>query len=162
MSKARRHRRVTLIMRSGFPLWENPLVLSHHCRGLMYSRPIGITLDAAAIRPSSLWNCLTVSDWLFSPSWLSWGLTRSEQGTYVPASWSNPTPPPDKWISVMEKAHFSWGSVLTPTLSYEHEQHLDVEPPSALIERESTNRRCNWVCGCPVAAAELMRRPHTS
>ncbi len=63
MSKARRQRRVTLIMRSGFPLGENPLVLSHHCRGLMYSRPIGITLDAAAIRPSSLWNCLTVSDW---------------------------------------------------------------------------------------------------
>ncbi len=63
MSKARRHRRVTLIMRSGFPLGENPLVLSHHCRGLMYSRPIDITLDAAAIRPSSLWNCLRVSDW---------------------------------------------------------------------------------------------------
>ncbi len=62
MSKARRHRRVTLIMRNGFPLGENPLDLSHHCRGLMYSRPKGITLDAAAIRPNSLWNCLTVSD----------------------------------------------------------------------------------------------------
>ncbi len=53
MSKARRHCRVTLIMRSGFLLRENPLVLSHHCRGLMYSRPKGITLDAADIRPSS-------------------------------------------------------------------------------------------------------------
>ncbi len=42
MFKACRHRRVTLIMRSRFPLGENPLVLSHHCRGLMYSRPIGI------------------------------------------------------------------------------------------------------------------------
>ncbi len=44
---------MTLIMRSGFPLGENPLVLSHHCRGLMYSRAKGITLDAADIRPSS-------------------------------------------------------------------------------------------------------------
>ncbi len=33
------------------------------CRGLMYSSPKGITLDAAAIRPNSLWNCMTVSDW---------------------------------------------------------------------------------------------------
>ncbi len=57
------HRRVTLIMRNGLPLGENPLVLSHHCRGLMYSSPKGIMLDAAAIRPNSLWNCLTVSDW---------------------------------------------------------------------------------------------------
>ncbi len=62
MSKARRHRRVTLITRSGFPREENPLVLSHHCRGLMYSRPKGITLDAADIRPISFLNCLTVSD----------------------------------------------------------------------------------------------------
>ncbi len=42
---------------------KNPVVLSHHCKGLMYSRPKGITLDAAAIRPNSLWNCFTVSDW---------------------------------------------------------------------------------------------------
>ncbi len=62
MSKARRHRRMTLIMQSGFPLGENPLVLSHHCRGLMYSRPKGITLDVAEFRPSSFWNCLIVSD----------------------------------------------------------------------------------------------------
>ncbi len=44
---------------------------------------------------------------LLSLSWLPWGSTRSEQGTYVPASWSNPTPRPDKWFSVLEKAHFS-------------------------------------------------------
>ncbi len=62
MSKARKYRRMTLIIRSGFLLRENPLVLSHHCRCLMYSRPKGITLDAAAIRPSSFWNWLTVSD----------------------------------------------------------------------------------------------------
>ncbi len=51
-----------LVLPWSFPLRENPLVLSHHCRGLMYSRPKGITLDAAAIRPSSLWKCLTVND----------------------------------------------------------------------------------------------------
>ncbi len=39
----------------------------------------------------------------------------------------------------MEKAHSSWRSVLTPTLSCEREQHLNVEPPFALIERESNN-----------------------
>ncbi len=63
ITKACKHRRVTLIMQKGLPLRENPLVLSHHCRGLMYSSLKGITLDAAAIRPNSLWNCLTVSDW---------------------------------------------------------------------------------------------------
>ncbi len=61
--KARKHRRMTLIMRKGLPFGENPLVLSHHCRGLMYNSPKGIMLAAAAIRPNSLWNCLTVSDW---------------------------------------------------------------------------------------------------
>ncbi len=60
MSKACRHRHVTFIMRRGFPLRENPLVLSHNCRGLLYSRPKGITLNAADIRPNSFWNCLTV------------------------------------------------------------------------------------------------------
>ncbi len=63
ITKARKHRRMTLIMQNGLPFWENPLVLSHHCRGLMYSSPKYITLDAAAIKPISLWNCLTVSDW---------------------------------------------------------------------------------------------------
>ncbi len=40
----------------------NPMVLSHHCRGLTYSRPKCITLDAADIRPSNFLNCLTVSE----------------------------------------------------------------------------------------------------
>ncbi len=82
-------------------------------------------------------------------SWLMKGLTWSEQGTYVPASWSNPTPRPDKWSSVMEKAHFSWRLDLTPILLYEREWHLDVEPPSALNELKSNNCQYNWVCGCP-------------
>ncbi len=63
ITKAHKYRRMTLIMRKGLPLRENYLALSHHCRGLMYSSPKCITLDAAAIRPNSLWNCLTVSDW---------------------------------------------------------------------------------------------------
>ncbi len=48
---------------------------------------------------------------------------------------------PDKWSSVMEKAQFTWCLDLTPTLPYGRERHLDVEPPSALIELESTNRQ---------------------
>ncbi len=103
----------------------------------------------------------THDDLLLSLSRLQWGSTRSEQVTYVPASWSNPKPRPDKWFSEPEKTHSSWRSVLIPTLSYEREQHLDVEPPSALIEWESTNRRYKWVCKCLVAATELIRHPHT-
>ncbi len=34
-----------------------------YCGPPKYNSPKGITLDAAAIRPNSLWNCLTVSDW---------------------------------------------------------------------------------------------------
>ncbi len=63
ITKARKHRRVTLIMRTGLPLGGNPLVLSHQCRGLMYNSPKAIMLDAAVIRPNSLWNSLTVRDW---------------------------------------------------------------------------------------------------
>ncbi len=50
LSKARKHCCMTLIMWSRLPLGENPLVLSHHCKGIMYSRPKGITLDTAAIQ----------------------------------------------------------------------------------------------------------------
>ncbi len=59
------------------------------------------------------WPWVTGLLWL---SWLCWESTRSEQGTIVPASWSNPTPRLDKWFSVMETAHFSLHLVLTPTL----------------------------------------------
>ncbi len=62
-TKARKHRRMTLIMWKGVAPRGNLLVLSHHCMCLMYNSPKAITLDAAAIKPSSLWNCLTVSDW---------------------------------------------------------------------------------------------------
>ncbi len=59
ITKARKHRRVTLIMRKGLPLRENPLVLSHHCRGLMYNSPKGIKLNAAdllTLRSLKLFN----------------------------------------------------------------------------------------------------------
>ncbi len=92
----------------GFPLWENPLVLSHHCRGLMYSRPKVITFDAADIRPSSFLKPLD-SEWpTFSYSWLTWGLTRPEQGHCVPASWSDPTPRPDKRGNPYWRNTLSW------------------------------------------------------
>ncbi len=159
MSKARRHRRVTLIMRNGFPLGVNPLDLSHHCRGLMYSRPKGITLDADPAVIETAWPWVTGLLWL---SWLWWESTRSEQGTTVPASWSNPTPRLDKWFSVMETAHFYLRFALTPTLSSERERHLDVEPPSALNELKSTNRRCNWVYVCSGVAEEPGQHPRTS
>ncbi len=63
MSKAHKHRRLTLIMRNWLPLWENPVVLSPHCKGLMCSRPKVITVDAAAIRPNSFWKSFKVRDW---------------------------------------------------------------------------------------------------
>ncbi len=77
------------------------------------------------------------------------------------ASWLNPTPHLDKLSSLMEKAHFFWSLILTPILSYEREWHFDVELPSALNELKSTNRRCNWVCGCPGVAGEPTPHPHT-
>ncbi len=63
ITKTRKHRRVNLIMWKGVAPRGIPLVLSPHCMCLMYNSPKAITLDAAAIRPNSLWNCLTVSDW---------------------------------------------------------------------------------------------------
>ncbi len=39
-------------------------------------------------------------------SWLTWGLTRSKQRTYMLASWSDPTPRPDKWFPEWEKHTF--------------------------------------------------------
>ncbi len=85
MTKARRHHHVTLTKRNGLPLRENPLVLSHQCRDLMYSRPKGITSDAAATRHNSPWNC-----WRLQES------NQYEQETDVPALSSNPTPCQDK------------------------------------------------------------------
>ncbi len=55
ISKACRHHRVTLSMRNGFPLGENPLVLSHHCGGLMYSWPKDITLDRLPTEAKQGW-----------------------------------------------------------------------------------------------------------
>lgn len=54
--EARRQTRMTLIVRNVFLLGENPLVLSHHCMGLMYKRPKVTTLDTAAMRDTSLKN----------------------------------------------------------------------------------------------------------
>ncbi len=103
MSKARRHRCVTLIMQSGFHLGENPLswatTVGVSCTaGQKSSRWMQLTSDPAVFETA--WQWVTG---LLLLSWLTWGLTRSKQGTYVPASWSDPTPRPDKWFSVLEK-----------------------------------------------------------
>ncbi len=87
---------------------------------------------------------------------------RSEQGTYVLASWSNLTPRTDTWFSVLEKAHFSWRLILTPALSCGRERHLNVESPTAPIDLESTNHRYSSVCRCPGVTEEPEQRPHTS
>ncbi len=147
------HHIMTLILWSGFTLGQNPLVSSHHCRGLMYSRQEShwtqLTLDPAVFETACQWVT-----GLLSLSWLLWGLTWYKQGTDGPALRSNPRPHPHKWYSVMEKAHFSCRLVLTANFSCGREQHLNVEPPSAPIELKSTNRQCNSVCGCPGVAAE--------
>lgn len=67
MGKTQRQHRVTLIMWNVLPLKENLLVLSHYCSDLMYSRPRGITFDAAAIRP----NCLNLLWWTSPQSWFA-------------------------------------------------------------------------------------------
>ncbi len=106
MSKARRHCWVTLIMRSGFHLGENRLswatTVGVSCTaGQKLSRWTQLTSDPAVFETAWQW----VTGLLLLP-WLTWGLTRSKQGTYVPASWSDPTPRPDKWFSVLEKYTF--------------------------------------------------------
>ncbi len=70
--------------------------------GQKVSRWTQLTSDPAVYETA--WEWVTS---LLLLSWLTWGLTRSEQGTYVPASWSDPTPSPDKWFSVLEK-HTDW------------------------------------------------------
>jgi len=121
-----RQRCVTLIVWSGFPLMENPLVLSHHCSSLMYNRPQGIMLDAAAIKPNSLWNCFTVSSW---PSFTCFKTEESKRW-----EWPNPKLHPEKWSPEKEIKHFSSHSASTKTSWYARGQHLIAEMPSALSE----------------------------
>ncbi len=125
------------------PFGENPLVLSHHCRGLMYSSPKGIMLDAAAIRPNSLWNGLTVSDW---PSLIHFTADRMDSiraVTGAPTSTLSPIPRQGRWSSVVEKAHSFWHLAVTPTLSCGLAQHFDAVLPTDATELESTNCQCS-------------------
>ncbi len=63
MSKTRRQRRAILSMRSGFPLGENPLVLSHHCRGLiLLIQQAKCNHIGRSCHQTQSWNCLVVSD----------------------------------------------------------------------------------------------------
>ncbi len=97
----------------GLPLWENPLVLSHHCRWchvqqVMYNSPKAVTLDAAAIRPNSLWNFLQWVTGLALYFLQLTGWTLYVPVTGAPASTLSPMPRQEKWSSVMEKAHTFW------------------------------------------------------
>ncbi len=127
----------------GLPLRENPLVLSHHCRGLMYNSPKAVTLDAAAIRPNSLWNCLQWVTGLALYFLQLTGWTLYVPVTGAPASTLSPISRPGKWSSVMEKAHFSCRLAVTPIFSCGQERHLDAELPTDATELESTNRQCS-------------------
>ncbi len=150
ITKACMHCRVTLIMRKGLPHWENPLVLSHHCRGLMYNIPKCIMLYAASVRPNSLWNCLTVSDW---PSLVFFTADRMDS-IYVPVTGTpaltlSPMPRQEKWSSLVEKSHYFWHLAVTPTLPCGQERNLDAELPTDTTELESTNCRCSSLCEYP-------------
>ncbi len=88
---------------SGRTPWSWATTVGVSCTaGQKVSRWTQLTSDPAVYETA--WEWVTS---LLLLSWLTWGLTRSEQGTYVPASWSDPTPSPDKWFSVLEK-HTDW------------------------------------------------------
>ncbi len=144
ITKARKRRRMTLTMQKGLPLGENPLVLSHHCRYLVYSSPTGIMLDAAAIRPNSLWNCLTVSDW---PSLILF--TADRMDSIRAGDIRSPILRQGRWSSVVEKAHSFWHLAVSPTLSCGPARHLDSALPTDATELESTNRRMEFIMRIP-------------
>ncbi len=128
------------------PLGENPLVLSHHCRDLLYNSPYGITLDAAAIDltvSEAVWLWVTGLALFFSQPT---GWTLYVPVTCRPASTLSPMPRLEKWSSLVEKSHFFWHLAITPTLSCGPERHLDAELPTDATELESTNRRCSSLC----------------
>ncbi len=84
----------------GFPSGRTPWSWATTV-GQKVSHWMQLTSDPAVFQTA--WKWVTG---LLLLSWLTWGLTRSEQGTCMPASWSDPTPRPDKWFSVLEKHTF--------------------------------------------------------
>ncbi len=83
---------VTLSCLWGLALGWNPLALSHNWNGLMCRRPKGITVEAAAMRPRTLWKWCTVNFWpslmFFRVSrmdskhtWVSWACIVTEFNT---------------------------------------------------------------------------------
>ncbi|KAI5611711.1 hypothetical protein C0J50_1352 [Silurus asotus] len=103
---------------------------SEYPRGLMWRRSSGFTLDAAAMRPSSFWNCFTVS------GWPSLTLLTAVRMTSIRAG--------DNRARNLAKSHNTPRKVILCTLSSvqscRREQHLDAELPGALNEPISTNR----------------------
>ncbi len=149
ITKARKHRRVTLIMWKGVAPRGNPLVLSHHWMCLMYNSPKSITLDAAAIRPNSLWTCLTVSDW---PSLILFTADRMDSiraGDRCACIDVESHATPGKVVICRGETHSFWRLAITPTLSCGQEWHLDAELPPDATELESTNCQCSSLCEYP-------------
>ncbi len=106
--KARKHRRVTLIMWKGVAPRGKPFGPESPLQGLMYNSPKAVTLDAAAIRPNSLWNFLQWVTGLALYFLQLTGWTLYVPVTGAPASTLSPMPRQEKWSSVMEKAHTFW------------------------------------------------------
>ncbi len=131
MDRARRHRRVTLIIRNGFPLEENPLVFNHHCRGLMYRKPKGIMLDTAAMSPSSLWNCFTVIAW---PSFILETIARMVSiragDNCARIVVESHTTPRNVVLWAGDNTLFFVSFSLTPSSGCGQGRHLDAELPS--------------------------------
>ncbi len=143
ITKARKHRRMTLIMWKRLSLGENPLVLSHHCRVLMYSSPKGIMLNAAAIRPNSLWNCLTVSDWPFLILFTADRMDSIRAGDRRACINVESYTTPRKVVLCSGESTLFWRLSVTPTLSCGPARHLDAALQTDATEIESTNRRCS-------------------
>ncbi len=109
----------------------------------MYSSLKAITLDAAAIRPNSLWNCLTVSDW---PSLILFTAHRMDSISVgdrrACIDFESHTTPRKVVLCSGESTLFLAFSC-TPDLSCGPERHLDAALPTDATELESTNCRCS-------------------
>ncbi len=140
---------MTLILRKGLPLGENPLVLSHHCRGLMYNSQKGITLDAAAIRSNSLWNCLKVSDW---PSLIHFTADRMDSihaGDRRACIDIESHATPRKVVLCSGESTLFLAFSRNPNSFMWEERPLYAELPTDATELESTNHRCSLLCEYP-------------
>ncbi len=134
MSKARR---LDLDHAKCFPLRENPLVLSHHCRGVMYSRPKGITLDSSCFLKllDSEWPAFSYTlDWHEDWLYLSREHTCLHRGRF---------PRQDKRFSVLEK-HTFLALSLIPELFHVFQLFLSTATTPHRWMRGWPRKECWW------------------